>query len=162
MKAGSIYICTNASMPNLVKIGASDEPSTRAQELSQPTAIPLPFAVIFSQPVLDMRGVEARIFRVLRDYRLNHKREFFNLHPVDAVRIVRTIIVEIRLNKPERVLGKGRLGRIYAFVRYKSLMRELREAAPAGERLGIALEAIRAREHDNELLARYSDETGNA
>ena len=161
MKAGSIYICTNASMPNHVKIGASDDPSRRAQQLSQLTAIPVPFTVIFSQPVLDMHGVEARIFRVLRDYRSNHKREFFHLHPVDAVRIVRTIIVETRLNKPERVLGKGRLGRIYAFVRYESLMRELREAAPPGERLRIVLEAIRVRQHDNELLARYSDETGN-
>ena len=162
MKAGFIYISTNASMPNHLKIGASADPSRRAQQLSQPTGVPGRFVVIFSQPVLDMHGVEARIFRVLRDYRWNPKKEFFNLHPVDAVRIVRTIIVEIRLNKPERVLIKGRMGRILAFVRYESLMRELREAAPPGERLRIVLEAIRVRQHDNELLARYSDETGNA
>ena len=41
-------------------------------------------------------------------------------------------------------------------------MRELRELAPPGERVRLVLEAFRARQHYNQLLARYSSTTENA
>lgn len=125
MAAGRIYIMANACMPNLVKIGkTAGSPAARANQLWS-SGVPVPFRVIYSQRMQDIHSTEARIFRALRQYRWHNKREFFHLHPDEAVRIVKTLLIEATLNKPEYVMAKTPLSRTFVARRHPRLLREL-------------------------------------
>lgn len=74
---GDVYVLTNASMPGLVKVGRSWDAYERAAQLSQSTAIPTPFSVVYAQPVDDAAEVERMAHEILADVRVNTRREFF-------------------------------------------------------------------------------------
>lgn len=129
MPAGRIYILTNSCIPSLVKIGkTAGSPEIRAKQLSQFAGVPTPFRVVHSQFTLNIHSTEARIFRALRQYRWNHKKEFFHLHPDKAVRIVRTIVLEEALKKPEYIMAKTQLARDLVAKRYPRLVHELSDS----------------------------------
>ena len=97
VKRGYIYVLINPCIPNLVKIGKTrGVPAVRARKLSG-SAVPTSFQVVCSLGVPDIHLTEARIFRALRKYRWNEKKEFFHLHPRDAVHIVKTLVLEFGL-----------------------------------------------------------------
>lgn len=82
MKNGYVYILTNASMPNLIKIGKTARDSReRAKELSK-TAVPTPFKVAFEIFSFDYDVLEKNIHSELADFRVNPNREFFR-YPLD-------------------------------------------------------------------------------
>jgi hypothetical protein len=77
MKNGYVYILTNASMPDLIKIGKTARDSReRAKELSK-TSVPTPFKVAFEIFSFDYEQLEKNIHNELADFRINPNREFF-------------------------------------------------------------------------------------
>jgi len=89
-KEGFVYCMSNASMPGLLKIGmTTDDPETRAKELSSATGVPFPFLVEHCKKVAHPREKEKAIHELLSalGYRVNEKREFFNcpMHIVDLL-----------------------------------------------------------------------------
>jgi len=78
---GYVYILSNPSYGNLYKVGmTTKEPSQRAKELSELTAVPTPFKVEYSAYVEDCSVIEALTHKMLKErgYRIAENREFFN------------------------------------------------------------------------------------
>jgi len=84
---GFIYFATNPSMPGIVKIGCSQHPKIRVQQLSTTTSVPTPFEIRFYQFVLDMERIEQTLHRMLDHCRVNPDREFFQIDVEQAVKV---------------------------------------------------------------------------
>jgi len=92
-KTGFIYVLTNSAMPGLVKIGMTqNDPEERARQLSQGTGTPASFAVYAVFPVVDAIKAERQVHGAFDDMRTNKKREFFNITPEDAVKLMETAL----------------------------------------------------------------------
>lgn len=83
-RAGWVYILQNPALAeNYLKIGRTTRlPEERARELSASTGVPVPFEVAYSERVNNCFRVEREVHELLRQYRVNDSREFFNV-PVD-------------------------------------------------------------------------------
>ncbi len=82
---GYVYILTNEVMPGLVKIGKTTrDPYTRAREISGTTGVPKPFEVAHYVYVSDCDQVEQIAHSQLWRYRVNNRREFFQISLADA------------------------------------------------------------------------------
>lgn len=87
-----IYILSNESMPDLIKIGMTEERlEERVKELSRQTGVPLPFEVYFACEVENMREVEKSLHDAFMDHRINPKKEFFRLSPERVVSILKLL-----------------------------------------------------------------------
>ena len=88
-----IYVMSNPSMPNLIKIGyTGKEIEIRRSILSKPTGVPTPFKIEYFYR-LQGRGMELEreIHKYLKEYRLNNDREFFELtlkQAIDAINFI--------------------------------------------------------------------------
>lgn len=81
-----IYVLTNESMPNLVKIGlTTDSVESRIASLSAHTGVPLPFECYFAAEVKDCAKLEKTLHQLFSEVRVNPKREFFNVDPEKVV-----------------------------------------------------------------------------
>jgi hypothetical protein len=75
-----IYVLTNPTMPNLIKIGYTDKtPDKRAFQLSRSTGVPLKFNVAYAFKCFNAHALEIELHRYLKDYRINNDREFFQM-----------------------------------------------------------------------------------
>lgn len=92
---GIVYVLTNPAMPGLVKIGktARDQVDTRLAELYS-TGVPVPFDCAFAGRVEDESAVERAFHQAFGPYRINPKREFFEIEPDQAIALLRLMIVE--------------------------------------------------------------------
>jgi hypothetical protein len=89
-KEGWVYILTNEAMPGLVKIGCTmQDPAIHAEELSDSTAVPIPYVVNYKALVLDPKQIEQEVYGKLDSKRLDDKREFFKCEPFEAIRSIR-------------------------------------------------------------------------
>ena len=89
LKQGIVYILTNPAMPGLVKIGqTTNEITSRMNELNT-TGIPFPFDCLFACEVDDCKLVENSLHKAFYPYRVNPKREFFEIDPDQAIVILR-------------------------------------------------------------------------
>ena len=68
-------------MPGLVKIGKTENLEGRLKALNT-TALPLPFEMFYAKDI--KKNVEQHIHQIFGDYRINSKREFFNVDPEKA------------------------------------------------------------------------------
>jgi len=78
-----VYILTNESMPETVKIGFTDNLPRRLRELDN-TSTPLPFECFYALEVEDARGIEDLLHEAFDDKRVRQNREFFNCTPEQA------------------------------------------------------------------------------
>lgn len=80
-----VYILTNAAMPGLVKIGKTkrDDPSVRMAELYT-TGVPVPFVCVKAIRVEDAGSAEKALHTAFEPYRINSKREFFEIDSIQA------------------------------------------------------------------------------
>ena len=76
-----IYILTNPTMPDLVKIGRTANLEERLRSLSSNSGVPVPFECFYCCEVEDGQDVEKRLHFGLGDHRINPKREFFRINP---------------------------------------------------------------------------------
>ena len=72
-----VYILTNQSMPDTIKIGITDDLESRMKQLDN-TSTPLPFECYYAVEVEDARAIEKKIHEGLDDKRIRQNREFFN------------------------------------------------------------------------------------
>jgi len=88
--SGFVYILSNPSMPNLLKIGKSDRDPTafRADELYT-TGVPQPFKVEYFAYVEDHHSLETKIHRRFANKRPNASREFFTVGVEETVVCIR-------------------------------------------------------------------------
>ncbi len=97
IKPGWIYILRNPLFKDaLVKIGRTkNSTEVRAKELSSPTGIPYQFEVLYEEEVADCAVAEQLIHRALDQYRINPRREFFQLPLKVAIRTVFQVCLRV-------------------------------------------------------------------
>lgn len=76
-----VYILTNPTIPDLVKIGRTTNLEERLRSLSSHTGVPVPFECYYCCEVSDGNDIEKRLHFGLGDHRINPKREFFRINP---------------------------------------------------------------------------------
>lgn len=83
---GYVYILSNPSMPNLLKIGCTDRSSAeRIIELSSATGVPTPFDLEFEIKFIDHVEGEGAIHKELEPFRVSGSKEFFRV-PIEIAR----------------------------------------------------------------------------
>ena len=90
---GVVYVLTNPAMPGLVKIGKTGRGvETRLNDLYT-TGVPLPFECAYAAQVADMDKVEQAFHRAFGPYRINPRREFFEIEPEQAIGLLELLAV---------------------------------------------------------------------
>ena len=79
----TVYILTNESMPDIIKIGITDNLSRRLRDLDN-TSTPLPFECFYALEVEDAQSIEKLLHEAFDDKRVRQNREFFNCTPEQA------------------------------------------------------------------------------
>ena len=82
-----VYILTNESMPDTIKVGITDNLDRRVRELDN-TSTPLPFECYYAVEVENASVIEKKIHEGLDDKRIRQNREFFNVTPEQAKAIL--------------------------------------------------------------------------
>jgi hypothetical protein len=92
---GIVYVLTNPAMPGIVKIGKTSRGSVdaRLNELYS-TGVPVPFECAFAGRVSDESSVEKAFHLAFGPYRLNPKREFFQIEAEQAIALLELMTVE--------------------------------------------------------------------
>ena len=86
--ASIVYVLTNESMPDLVKIGMTTTSiEQRIRELDT-TSVPLPFQCYYAAEVENAAFVERQIHIGLGDFRIRESREFFKIDPFRVKAII--------------------------------------------------------------------------
>lgn len=83
-----VYLLTNPTMPNLVKIGRTTDLEGRLRQLSTHSGVPVPFECFYACEVADSARVERALHDAFGDHRINPRREFFRLNPDRAIAIL--------------------------------------------------------------------------
>lgn len=93
--AGIVYVLTNSAMPGLVKIGKTSRYSVDARLMElYSTGVPVPFECAFAGRVEDEGKVEKAFHLAFGPYRINPKREFFQIEPEQAIALLELMVVE--------------------------------------------------------------------
>jgi hypothetical protein len=120
-----IYLLTNKSLINTVKVGmTTSSPEKRASELHT-TGIPTPFEVAASWevPLDELRSYEAKAHKALGKYRVSKNREFFEVDANQAIKIINKLIPT-----PEQIAAKKIIDE------QKALVERIRKAEKAVRR----------------------------
>ena len=89
-----IYILENDTMPGLVKIGfTKNKPSERVKQINAATGVALDFDVKYQYPCFNAHDLEKEIHIYLEaeGFRVNKKKEFFNITVEQAVSVIERI-----------------------------------------------------------------------
>jgi hypothetical protein len=82
---GIVYVLTNESMANVVKIGLTTGGVEERIKQLDTTSVPLPFQCFYAAEVADAALVESKLHKIFADKRVRSNREFFRVAP-DQVR----------------------------------------------------------------------------
>ena len=82
-----VYILTNESMPDTIKVGITENLNRRIRELDN-TSTPLPFECYYAVEVENASAIEKKIHEGLDDKRVRQSREFFYATPEQAKAIL--------------------------------------------------------------------------
>ena len=85
-----VYILTNQSMPDTIKIGITDNLERRIKELDN-TSTPLPFECYYAVEVEDASKIERLLHNGFDDKRIRQNREFFTATPEQAKSMVQIV-----------------------------------------------------------------------
>jgi hypothetical protein len=89
-----VYLLTNPTMPDLVKIGRTTDLEARLRSLSTHSGVPVPFECYYACEVRDSVKVERALHDAFGDHRINPKREFFRLNPERALAILELVAIQ--------------------------------------------------------------------
>ena len=89
-----VYLLTNPTMPDLVKIGRTTDLEARLRQLSTHSGVPVPFECFYACEVADSVKVEKALHDAFGDHRINSRREFFRLNPDRAVAILELVTIK--------------------------------------------------------------------
>lgn len=92
---GIVYVLTNPAMPGLVKIGKTTRGTVdaRLNELYS-TGVPVPFECAYAGRVDDESKVEKAFHLAFGPYRINPRREFFQIEPEQAIALLELMALE--------------------------------------------------------------------
>ena len=94
MSEGIVYVLTNPAMPRMVKIGRTGrEIGARLSDLYI-TGVPLPFECEYAARGKEQNEVESAFHLAFGPYRVNPKREFFNIEPEEAITLLKLMALE--------------------------------------------------------------------
>ena len=84
-----VYILINQSMPDLIKVGITEDLERRMKELDK-TGTPLPFECFYAVEIHESVApkIEKKIHEGFDDKRIRHNREFFSATPEQAKSIL--------------------------------------------------------------------------
>ena len=101
---GYVYVLTNASMPELVKVGMTDRhnPRERIDELSSHTGVPENFELAYRAQVFNAYGVEQRAHALLAESCIK-KKEFFQCDVIAAIDAVFAAAGEDLIEEESRI-----------------------------------------------------------
>lgn len=87
-----VYVLTNSSMPNLIKIGKTtqQEVEVRMKQLYG-TGVPVPFECVFACQVKDATEVEKALHIAFGNTRINPNREFFEIEPERVIAVLKLL-----------------------------------------------------------------------
>jgi hypothetical protein len=92
---GIVYVLTNPAIPDLVKIGKTSRGSVDARLVElYSTGVPVPFECAYAGRVEDEAKVEKAFHLAFGPYRLNPRREFFQIEPEQAIALLEIMVVE--------------------------------------------------------------------
>lgn len=116
-----VYVLTNPAMPGFVKIGKTllEDVSIRLAQLYT-TGVPFPFDLVFACKVPNADEVERALHRAFGPYRVNPRREFFNIDPEQAVSILRLLHVEDATREIDAMVSSITEEEVQASRQYKS------------------------------------------
>lgn len=87
-----IYVLENVSMPGIYKIGyTKGDPVKRAKQISSSTGVATDFTVAYSFNCFNGLQLEGEIHNLLSTYRINKRREFFEIDIDHAKEVVNTL-----------------------------------------------------------------------
>ena len=89
-----VYLLTNPTMPELVKIGMTTDLKARLQQLSGHSGVPVAFECFYACEVKSGIEVEKALHDAFGDHRINPKREFFRLNPARVQAILQLLAVK--------------------------------------------------------------------
>ena len=140
-----IYILSNPSMPNLIKVGKTTKhPSKRMSELHS-TGVPTPFELEFSAMVDNCGFSELAAHRALANYRVTGKREFFRISVKKAIELILPVIGHYKIHDVKQSHG------------IEQICQELARRENERKKIELAQQIARQRENDRreaERLAR--------
>jgi hypothetical protein len=92
---GIVYILTNPSIPNMIKIGMTtvEDVKSRMAQLYT-TGVPLPFECVYAAKVANHEKVEKALHIAFGPDRVNPKREFFEIEATQAIAIIKLMELE--------------------------------------------------------------------
>ena len=85
---GYVYVLSNPSMPDIVKIGTSKHGGSSRSGSLFTTGVPSPFVLEFEIFSHDPCGLESQVHRKLEEYRVNQRREFFECSVAEAIEAI--------------------------------------------------------------------------
>ena len=104
-KIGIIYILTNESMPNLIKIGKTEKPISERLSSLNNTSVPYDFEVFAAYRVNDVDAIERSFHEAFADSRVNPKREFFKLDAAKAYALLKHLGEDVTPRNQEPTPG---------------------------------------------------------
>lgn len=149
-----IYVLTNESMPDLVKIGHTNKDiEQRIKELDN-TSTPLPFQCFYAAEVTDARIVETKLHRVFSDKRIRTNREFFRIDPNQVKEAIQ--LAEIREVTPTQEIVNDAID-IVALEKYN--ITEERRNKITFKELSIPINSVLCFTKDNSINCTVIKET---
>ena len=95
---GWIYVLSTRETPNILKIGmTSRSVSLRVKEINSATGVIYPFGARYVFRVNNAKQAEEAIHQDLNGYRIRSDREFFDIPPGDAIRLIEQCLDRFRL-----------------------------------------------------------------
>ena len=80
-----IYIFTNPSFPEWIKIGRCSDVTKRLASLSNNTCLPFPFECFYACEVEDSKEIEFKLHSIFDHSRISARREFFHVDPEQVI-----------------------------------------------------------------------------
>lgn len=96
-----LYVITNISMPNLCKIGITNDLDRRLNDLNK-TGIPTRFQIYESFALENAEILEQEVLSHFAEKRLNKKREFIEEHPERVCEFIRENKNNVRIEKESK------------------------------------------------------------
>jgi hypothetical protein len=129
---GFVYVLTNDSMPDMVKVGLTKKPPEDREKNLFNTSTPTEFNVVYRVVTSHPKEVEAQAHKLLDQYRVNSRREFFKISIEKAITAVESALVQKSgihswiSQKPHQLKNGDRIaltleeGQIFAVISYKT------------------------------------------
>ena len=86
---GIIYLLQNPSFQEtIIKIGVTTDLTKRMEDLYRTSGVPTPFTCYYAREVQNAKEIESKLHGGLRSRRINPKREFFDVDPEEAKKLL--------------------------------------------------------------------------